>query len=526
MRKTVWLDAENDGVVAEHEIENPTGESRGVGLYVQHVLNLKGDMVNDTWCLPSSRGVVYSIMPSRQGEKRFGTDWVLDPTAGWIGLRDRGTKRGMVFVFDYNYLQKIYTCGSTAEWFLEMVPVAPGRSFKTTQTIKPVVGFEDFVFASTNVVADIRGQEKGKTVEVTLDLAAISRPLSGVTLEVTVTGWRSKQPLAAQTFTWDRLGYEKRRETFRFAPKAITDGVVIRAVVKGADFQDAFEHYYAGDAFEHERRYGHFATKGGALAGATGDSYALKPPRKVKRFDKPDFNLVARPSPDRFKCLVIFGIFTDFLSLDDAMADWRSQAGKTAEFTWANCPPNAVETFPASYDELFNYDVVVLSDVNFKAIGDIGFEMLCDYVEQGGKLLVTGGPYALGNGEFDGSRFLEVLPVELTGPFDLKWAGKGQSWDLAAAPANDPLLQGVSFDQKPKVFWRHVVTPKKGARVILTAGAEPALVVGSYGRGKVAVSTLSPTGEEGAGEVSWWAWDGWPPLLRNLMTWLNTEEPK
>jgi uncharacterized membrane protein len=218
---------------------------------------------------------------------------------------------------------------------------------------------------------------------------------------------------------------------------------------------------------------------------------------------------------------VVFGLYTHILNLDDALAGWK-QGGKNApEFDWANCPPNAIEKFPGSYNELFGYNTVVLSDVNYKAVGDIGFEMLCDYVEQGGSLLVTGGPYAFGNGEFEETRFLQVLPVTLSGPFDLKWAGKGQSWPLTPASDSHPVLAGVSFARNPRVFCHHFVTPKEGAEVVLKAGDQPALVLGRYGRGKVAVLTLSPTGEAAAGETEWWAWDGWPQLVGNLFTWLN-----
>jgi len=147
--------------------------------------------------------------------------------------------------------------------------------------------------------------------------------------------------------------------------------------------------------------------------------------------------------------------------------------------------------------------------------------MLCDYVAEGGSLVVAGGPYALGNGEFEDTRFLDVLPANLSGPFDLKWAGKGKSWDLVATKADDPLLAGVSFEQKPKVFWHHFVTPKADTQVVLTAGDKPVLILGRFGKGKVALLTLSPTGKEAPGEIAWWNWNGWFPLVRNVFTWLG-----
>ena len=522
VKKTIWLSEDNDCIVVEHEIKNPTNESRGVALYVQHGIQLNNDKYNDIWYLPSSQGTIYRIQPTGEGEKSYGTDWVLDSTAGWMGVRDQKTHGGLIFAFDYNYLQKIYTCGSTAEWFLETVPVGSGKSFKTTQVIKPVNGFEDFVYASRNIVADIRGKDCGKEVEVSLDIAAVSRPLSGVTLDVSVTGWKSKDKIYAQAYIINQLGEDKVRKTFRLSSHGIADGVEIRVVAKGADFEERYQHYYAGDKYEYERRYGFFTIRGGgALAGAKGDTYFVKQPKKNKHFEKPDFSKVACPAKNKFKCLVVFGLYTDILNIDNALAGWKSKGGSSVEFTWANCPPNAIETFPGSYDELFSYNVVVLSDVNFKAIGDTGFEMLCDYVEHGGKLVVTGGPYALGNGEYEGTRFLELLPVTLSGPFDLKWAGKGKSWNLKPAKQEEPLLKGLSFDQNPKVFWHHFVTPKKDAVVLLTANEKPVLIFGKYGKGQVAVLTLSPTGIGIAGETAWWDWKGWEQLMKNIFTWMN-----
>jgi len=519
--KTVWLNADNDVIVVEQEIRNPTAESRAVAPYIQHNLNLGGRRYMNSWYLPSGQGVVVNLQPDAEGGKTIGPDWVLDPTAGWMAVRDRATDRGLLFAFDYNYVQKLYTCGSTAEWFMESVPVGPGKSFATQYLIKPVKGYEDFVYGSRRLVADIRPDEKGGKIHVAHHVAATQRPLNDVQIAFTVTGWKSKQVVAEKRFTVAALGFDKAVQEFDFDPVALSDGVLIKAVVQAGGKEDRYEYYYGGDKAEHESRYNYFATKGGALAGAKGDAYFVKPPRKQKTFDKSDFAKVARPAADKYKCLVVFGLYTHVLNLDDALAGWKGKNGAAPQFTWANCPPNAIESFPGSYDELFAYNAVVLSDVNFKAIGDIGFEMLCDYVAQGGSLVVAGGPYALGNGEFEDTRFLDVMPAKLSGPFDLKWAGKGKSWDLVAAKADDPLLARVSFEQKPKVFCHHFVTPKADTQVVLTAGGKPALILGRYGKGKVALFTLSPTGKEAPGEIAWWNWNGWFPLVKNVFTWLG-----
>lgn len=519
VNKTIWLNNDNDLIEVDHEIKNPTNESKSVALYVQHNLILAGSNYSDIWYMPSTQGVQLKILPQKEGDKGSGPDWILEPTAGWLAVRDQKTNRGLVFVFDYNYLIKTYSCGSTAEWFFESVPVAPGKSFATTYYIKPEYNFQDFAYASKNLAVDIRGKEEGKKVRISLDLAAVSRKLSGVSLDVSVIGWKTKQSLAGKTFTIDQIGFQKETREFILTPPALTDGILIKVTAKGQDFSEKFERYYAGDTWEREHRTNYFATKGGALVGAQGDAYYLKQPRKVKRFDKPDFAKINKPNPNKFTCLAVFGLYTNILNLDDALSAWKYQGKYPVDFSFVNCPPNGIEKFPGSYEELFAYNTVILSDVNSKALGDIGLEMLCDYVQQGGNLLLTGGPYALGNGEFDGTRFQDILPVTLAGPFDLKWAGKDTSWPLQPAKDSLPLLKGVTFDDKPQVFWNHRVKPKPETQTILLAGDQPALVLGRYGQGKIAILTLSPTGKEKEGEVAWWSWKGWPSLMQNIFSW-------
>jgi uncharacterized membrane protein len=521
VQKTIRLRAGSDRLQVTQEVINTTPASRAAAVYIQHNFNLGGSRYGNTWYLPSTRGIEYNVQPDAAGGRALGTDWVLDPTGGWIAARNRTSGRALLFAFDYNYLQKIYTCGSTAEWFLEPVPIGPGTAFRTDYVIAPAMGFTDVVHGSQDLMADIQADEVGGKVRVRHDVAAVGATLRNLTVTVTVTGWRSKQRLAEKTFRLALLDRARQRQEFTVTPTALTDGVVIRVQVQGAGVDERYEYYYAGDTEEYERRHNPSAVKGQALAGARGDAYFRKPPRKQKTYVKPDWATVARPDPAQYRVLVVFGLYTHILNLDDALADWTSTGGRTPEFSWANCPPNAVEMFPGSYDELFAYHAIVLSDVNYRALGDTGFEMLCDYVEQGGRLLITGGPYAFGNGEFEETRVLTLLPVTLSGPFDLKWAGKGQSWDLQPVQAGDPLLAGVDFTSAPKVFWRHQVTPKAGATVHLTAGGHPALVTGRYGKGKVAVLTLSPTGKAAPGETAWWGWDGWSALLRNIVTWLS-----
>ncbi|MHB9036699.1 MAG: glutamine amidotransferase [Armatimonadota bacterium] len=520
--KTIYLNAANNLVEVSEACANPTKKSRSVAQHVQQAIETNRAY---EWYMPSTQGLALRVHPKLGEGLDTGPDWVKEPTAGWIAVRERETNDGLLFVFDYNYLRSIYTCGTTAEWLMDAVPLGLGKEFETDYVVKPVSGFEGFVYGSKRIVADIRADEVDGEVRVCHDIAAVSDELNNVVAEVIVYGWKSKEALDRRVLVIDRVGFKKTSQEFTFSPESLSDGVVFKVSVKGRGFEEHYEYYYAGDKAEYIRKYNPSGTTESMapLAGTNVGAYFQKPPRRdlnIKNTFNVDFSKLMVGSRKGCQVFVGFGLYTDILHIDDALGTWLRKGEDPAVFTWASCLPGGAENLPGSYEETFGYDTIVLSDVNKKSLGDINLEMLCDYVEHGGSLLVTGGPYAFGNGEFDETRFLKVLPVEISGPFDLKWAGKGNSWDLLAADAESPLLSGVSFAQKPKVFWQHFVTPKKGSIIVLKAGGKPALVLGRYGKGRVAVLTLSPTGE-GQGETQWWDWNGWDTLVRNVFTWLN-----
>ena len=131
-------------------------------------------------------------------------------------------------------------------------------------------------------------------------------------------------------------------------------------------------------------------------------------------------------------------------------------------------------------------------------------------------ILVTGGPYAYGNAEAADTRLTEMLPVELLGPFDHKWAGKSESWDLEIAEAGHPLVKDVDFAGEPQVMWMHKTTLKEGATTVLSANGMPALPVWKLGKGYVIASLLSPCGVAPEGKTAWWEWQGWDQIVRNV----------
>lgn len=61
---------------------------------------------------------------------------------------------------------------------------------------------------------------------------------------------------------------------------------------------------------------------------------------------------------------------------------------------------------------------------------------------------------------------------------------------------------------------------KSGGEAVVTAGEKPILVLGTYGKGRVAVFAGTVLGEPDEGTLPFWEWDHWPTLLGRTLQWL------
>jgi len=80
------------------------------------------------------------------------------------------------------------------------------------------------------------------------------------------------------------------------------------------------------------------------------------------------------------------------------------------------------------------------------------------------------------------------FPVDYKDPhgpvkqYDLRVVEEG----LVLEPGPDAPAEWRQLDwgRKPRVYWYHVVTPREGSRVLVTAGGHPLLVAGRCGRAR------------------------------------------
>ncbi len=160
------------------------------------------------------------------------------------------------------------------------------------------------------------------------------------------------------------------------------------------------------------------------------------------------------------------------------------------------------------YPTLYAYDVVVLTDFNFYGSDYPTRKRLRDFVEDGGRLVVLGGPKTLGYGRMRMTYLEDLLPVTLTGAHEVVRCDPPRRLGPSAATA---------YPGAPTLFWTHQVTPRPDAVPLAYADAAPVALKRPFGKGVVYVFTGTVLGEPGAGETPFWECASWKELLKRMV---------
>ena len=164
---------------------------------------------------------------------------------------------------------------------------------------------------------------------------------------------------------------------------------------------------------------------------------------------------------------------------------------------------------PETHRELYKYDAVVLCNVNVANATPEARKACRDWVEDGGRLIVLGGPQALGQGGMPNTFFEEILPVSLAGPAEVVRCDP----PLAMGRA-----RGKAEADQPMIFWRHKMQPRDQARVLAWAGEEPLAVMQPSGKGTVSVFLGTLMGEAAPNQKAFWETESWTRLLTDMLT--------
>jgi len=183
-----------------------------------------------------------------------------------------------------------------------------------------------------------------------------------------------------------------------------------------------------------------------------------------------------------------------------------------------------MDGFPATYDELRKYDVVVLDNVHAWHIGLPNRVRLLEYVRNGGSVLIFGGYYNLSMGTDHNTSLAAIAPVRI-----VKFRNVRR--DLAKGLALRPAAKGffgpeIDWDKTGLAFDMDVSPPRDGADVVLTAGGKPGIVTARVGKGRVAAVMFNSHGDYAKGLRPYWKSAHWPRIIAACLRWLAADAKK
>jgi len=160
-------------------------------------------------------------------------------------------------------------------------------------------------------------------------------------------------------------------------------------------------------------------------------------------------------------------------------------------------PEQLENGFPATRDELFSYDALIIGSVEAASLSGEQQKIIHDFVsERGGSLLMIAGPNGLGNGGWGQSQIADVLPVRLPPSTTNSFFRKKAAVVLTPQGADDQMLRLAdttdanrqSWNELPEVADYQVTGTLKPAAVTLLnvmtdVGQLPLLITQQFGRG-------------------------------------------
>ena len=164
-------------------------------------------------------------------------------------------------------------------------------------------------------------------------------------------------------------------------------------------------------------------------------------------------------------------------------------------------PEQLENGFPATRDELFAYDALIIGSVEAASLSDEQQNVIHDFVsERGGSLLMLAGPNGLGNGGWGQSNISDVLPVRLPPSTTNSFFRKKAAVVLTPQGADDLMLKLAdgsddnrrSWTELPEVADYQVTGNLKPAAITLLQattdiGPLPLLITQQFGRGNAYV---------------------------------------
>jgi len=206
-----------------------------------------------------------------------------------------------------------------------------------------------------------------------------------------------------------------------------------------------------------------------------------------------------------------------------------------AGVSWVRDP---IDGFPTSKRALFEYDVIISSDIDIVYFTEEQLEWLVDFVgKHGGGYAMVGGWTSFGSGGYDESVVDKMLPVDMRGRMDGYFEGSLFKWSYTPEGRGHPILQiddddnDAALDRVP--YFRgcnRILRAKPGATTLAVHpytrnqyGPMPLLAVQQFGKGRALAFVPDTTAGWGADFETAWGLDDNRHFQRfwvNAVRWL------
>lgn len=486
MRKIVTLRGDSPALHVKMTLENTSDAPRFPGAWIQNRFYCGGEKGTQVAYRPSNLGIRVVYV---ENDRRYGDEFVRRPSAGWAMTFDRDSGIGLLALVDYNYLKMHYSCITmyTTEWFYDRVLIQPGKSWSTQYLLAPVQNIRNCYYADEQVIVTAR-QDKDT---LALQFRATQTPVAELPVTVKIEKSDRSVVLAEKQTLLANLT-RGHPQALEFALPGLGRGAVIISLQVGGEPQSrSTEFMYSAD----EAAY---------FAPESASPYRAPLPKKVKPelMDRRDLRLVPH---EGLSVLHDVGLWYEYNRLKEALRSIAPGVQFRDSFYTSGVLGPELTYQPLLAEELLGYDLIVLDNVGANALGDEGEIAVQQYVQAGGKLLLTGGLCTLGKGRFQESALQEALPVVPDGFFD-----------ILRLPQFAP-ISGAPYETGAVQWIQSVQSLRPGAEVLLSVAGRPLLVRGTYGQGRVLVWLGTPMGDPPAGVTPYWESRGWFRLLRTVL---------
>lgn len=395
--------------------------------------------------------------------------WTSAAVENWCAKLDPVTRRGLAFLPDWDTLSAFYSgAGKVAGFMIDNGYLAPGATKSVSFRIRPVKGFSAITTINDHFAAVL--SVSGKK-EMTLAVLPYANGMLEGKVDVID---KDRKVIASKAVKMTLKNGNMATVKIPHPEQKNHGAAVFTGIMNGQKF--ATEQY---------------VENGYRMQAVPATEFSPYFMRSVPAKKQPENKIAAGSVKRQKKAVCFFGLYTDFNRFDKILNGWKIDIYSVSAPGMKSIPP------ASTLDE---YSVMIMGNTLLSSM-EVCLQRVASFVQNGGVLIVTGGPSAFGTGGYETNAILQALLPVAGKPFDLQPAAGKEKFDIGT------LIKGIgiSAGKEPAVYWYHRgMQLKKEAKVLWKSGSDPLLVKAAYGKGMVLCFTGSPLGDPQDGKMPYW----------------------